>query len=114
MTRPAMAKPSPFRRPPLFLISEREMCPRTTATIKSGNILMMPHTRLAIAFPLVCAVPANEGGGTAGGANPAGGTETCAGCIRLPQFEQNCALSAKVAPHLGQIKFVPPFSECRL
>jgi len=45
--------------PELFLISERNICPRIAATIKNGKTLIMPHTRLAIALPLDCGGPAS-------------------------------------------------------
>ena len=111
MTKPAIAKPSPFMRPPLFLISEREMCPRTMATMNRGNTLMMPQTRLAIALPLVCAGPIGAAAlYAAGRADPVGGgTDSPPGwtCeVEYPQLKQKRLFSARVVPHLGQIKNV--------
>jgi hypothetical protein len=98
-------------RPPLFLISEREMCPRTIATMNRGNTLMMPQTRLAIALPLVCAGPKGAAAlYAADRADPVGGgTDSPPGwtCeVEYPQLKQKRLLSARVVPHLGQIKNV--------
>src|SRR5579863_2454977 len=110
ITRPAMARPRPFRRPALFLISDREIWPRMIATMQSGNTLMMPRIRLATALPLVSSARAGAGPSAAGpGADRAGAEgatgETGAGASTagLPQFAQKRLLSARAAPHFEQV-----------
>src|SRR5215831_4400645 len=54
MISPARAIPSPWRRPWLFRISERDTCPRMIATIAEGmRKEKKPRIKLAIALPLV-------------------------------------------------------------
>ena len=71
--------------------------------INRGKILIIPHTRLAIAFPLVCC-------GAMGTAPGGGGTVaelSRTGEVDFPQFEQNGLLSAMDAPQFGQSKVFP-------
>jgi hypothetical protein len=53
-TSPVIANPLPCSRPALFLMSDREMCPKTIAAMAVGRAKKkIPRIRLAIAFPLV-------------------------------------------------------------
>ena len=81
------------------------------ATMNRGNTLMMPQTRLAIALPLVCAGPKGAAAlYEAGRVDPlGGGTDSPPGwtCeVEYPQLKQKRLFSARVVPHLGQIKNV--------
>src|SRR5579863_442810 len=91
-----MARPSPLRRPALRRISERERCPRTTATIEIGKKKMKrPQIRLAMALPLVST-------GTPGAATAAGGAVASEPAASFPQTRQNLSPAATSFPQLVQ------------
>src|SRR5579859_139058 len=110
---PARAIPSPFRRPMLLRILERDMCPRMIAgmpvkTEKQKND-KIPRTRLAVALPSVLAsgpgCPYALAGYGAGAAEPAGAPAdegTCGALICFPHWEHTVDPSAILAPQFGQ------------
>src|SRR5579864_3826387 len=90
-----MARPSPFSRPALFLISDNPRWPKITAATKAhGTKNRSPNTRLAMAFPLVCAGAAGTNGPTLAGAGTA---EDCA-----PHLRQNWSSLPMLLPHCVQ------------
>src|SRR5580704_660419 len=101
-----MAKPRPDSRPPLLRISDREICPKTTATIAAGgNRPMKPQTLLKIALPLVSGNRTKSAAGLTGGA---------AADALLPQDAQKVSSSAKVLPQPGQNELIQiPFPRGR-
>src|SRR6266850_6369654 len=94
-----MAMPWPLSLPALFLISERDRCPKIIATMESGrNKKKSPDTKLTIAFPLVSAGAAEVG-------PPSPGEETDAGVLDdtlRPQTRQNCSPAATLFPQAAQ------------
>jgi|ERR1022692_724349 hypothetical protein len=91
---PVKAIPAPRSRPLLLRISEREMWPRTMATIAAGNKNpKTPAIKLPIAFPLVSPGPTGNAAGTVVGLG---------GEVGAPQLPQNWLLSASVVPQLEQ------------
>src|ERR1700687_4382570 len=97
-----MASPSPFRRPALLRISDKAKWPNTiAATKRNGMKNNSPQTRLAIAFPLVCAIPGD------GGAPLADVTAESAGAIR-PHTRQNLSSAVMLFPHAEQNNAMHP------
>src|SRR6478672_1026375 len=97
-TSPAIANPSPFRRPALLRICDRERCPRTMATIDIGKKnRKSPLTRLATAIPLVSGGCAGAAGADAAGAVTAGADVTCA-----PQTRQKRSAVFMAFPQAAQ------------
>src|SRR5215472_937781 len=100
MTSPARAIPSPARRPPLFLIAERELCPRMMAgmpaRIEKKVTDKTPRIKLAVAFPSVAGITDE----------PKGVCDELRGwatvCLGVPQLGQNGALPGRFPPHLLQ------------
>src|SRR5258708_5307452 len=92
-----MAKPSPFSRPALLRISDKERCPKTTATIEIGKKKKnSPQIKLTMAFPLVCTGASETGGASL--ADVAAEPETAA----RPQRRQNLSSAVKLFPQPAQ------------
>src|SRR5260221_8301567 len=90
-----MANPLPVRRPGFFLISERDKCPKMTATAAAGG--KMPkrlQTRLKMALPLVS-------GGNPKATAGSTGAEVVAEML-LPHAAQKVSPSDRLFPQPGQ------------
>jgi hypothetical protein len=83
-------------------ISDKERCPKTTATIEIGKKKKnSPQIRLTMAFPLVSGGPTATGEAIAGGTGPPSETT-------LPQTRQNLSSAAMLFPQPAQKGAINP------